>query len=149
MKLSTYVENAGPSSARASQPSPCGTLSSRTMIVIRIAMTPSLKASSRPLLMSSPLESRITFLAVQDHPVAEADPGFQVGERRGQAAQLIQREGLPHGQRAVVADVFVGEQREHFGPQVEPRSPQQIVHHESATRHPVELPKSLHQFRVA
>src|SRR6478609_2706213 len=49
MKLSTYAHSTGNSWWSASQSAPCGTLSSSTMIVIRIASTPSLKASSRPL----------------------------------------------------------------------------------------------------
>src|SRR5262249_27059394 len=36
-----------------SQSAPCGTFSSRTMIVMRIAITPSLNASSRPLVTGS------------------------------------------------------------------------------------------------
>src|SRR5216117_1745876 len=52
-KLRTYVRNTGTSGRNASQSVPCGTFSSRTMIVIRIAITPSLNASRRPLLILS------------------------------------------------------------------------------------------------
>src|SRR5437879_745922 len=50
-KLSTYVRNTGMSGRNASQSVPCGTLSSSTMIVIRMAITPSLNASRRPFVM--------------------------------------------------------------------------------------------------
>src|SRR2546430_4265954 len=50
-KLSTYVRNTGTSGCSASQSVPCGTLSSSTMIVIRIAITPSLNPSRRPFVM--------------------------------------------------------------------------------------------------
>src|SRR5438093_13770249 len=50
-KLSTYVRNTGTSGRSASQSVPCGTLSSSTMIVIRIAITPSLNPSRRPFVM--------------------------------------------------------------------------------------------------
>src|SRR6266545_7600482 len=50
-KLRTYVRNTGTSGRNASQSVPCGTLSSRTMIVIRIAITPSLNPSRRPFVM--------------------------------------------------------------------------------------------------
>src|SRR5438876_4143897 len=50
-KLSTYVRNTGKSGRNASQSVPCGTLSSSTMMVIRIAITPSLNASRRPFVM--------------------------------------------------------------------------------------------------
>src|SRR5687767_10345125 len=52
MKLSTYVRNTGRSGRRASRSIPSGVCSSSTMIVIRIAITPSVKASRRPLLMA-------------------------------------------------------------------------------------------------
>src|SRR5947209_7597389 len=54
-KLSAYVENWGKAPRNASPSAPCGILSSSTRIVMRMAMTPSLKASSRPLLMTAPL----------------------------------------------------------------------------------------------
>src|SRR5882762_11991599 len=44
-----YVRNTGVRGRSESQSVPCGTFSSRTMIVIRMAMTPSLNASRRPL----------------------------------------------------------------------------------------------------
>src|SRR5438552_2264529 len=47
MKLRTYVRNTGTSGRSACQSVPCGTFSSSTMIVIRIAITPSLNASRR------------------------------------------------------------------------------------------------------
>src|SRR5207245_10189335 len=50
-KLSTYVRNTGTSGRSASQSVPCGTLSSSTMILIRIAITPSLNPSRRPFVM--------------------------------------------------------------------------------------------------
>src|SRR5262245_15168048 len=50
-KLSTYVTNLGSMGRSAAQSAPCGTLSSRTMIVIRIAITPSLNASRRVVLI--------------------------------------------------------------------------------------------------
>src|SRR4051794_14559445 len=63
-KLSTYERNTGKTGASDSRSAPCGTLSSSTMIVIRIAITPSLNASSRPLLMfvrgGYYLEARLT-----------------------------------------------------------------------------------------
>ncbi len=57
----------GPRFARASIPVPSGTRSSSTMIVIRMATTPSLNASNLPLLMSARIiEIRI---GVQRHGV--------------------------------------------------------------------------------
>src|SRR5205809_122735 len=49
------MRKTGKSESKASRSDPCGTLSSRTMIVIRIAITPSLKASSRALLIAARL----------------------------------------------------------------------------------------------
>src|SRR5215813_699737 len=49
MKLNKYKSSVGIVDWRARQSVPCGVFSSRTMIVIRIAMTPSLNASNRPL----------------------------------------------------------------------------------------------------
>src|SRR5258706_7698981 len=50
-KLSTYAKNAGIIGRSESRSAPSGIFSSRTMIVMRIAITPSLNASSRPLLI--------------------------------------------------------------------------------------------------
>src|SRR5258706_8719250 len=50
-KLKTKDRNPGTRGSRARQSAPRGTFNSRTMIVIRIAMTPSLNASRRPLLI--------------------------------------------------------------------------------------------------
>src|SRR5579885_1465349 len=47
MKLRTYADSVGPSPRSACQSPPAGTRSSSTMIVIRIATTPSLNASRR------------------------------------------------------------------------------------------------------
>src|SRR5207248_227612 len=46
-KLRTYASSIGTSGPRANQSVPCGTRSSSTMMVIRMAITPSLKASRR------------------------------------------------------------------------------------------------------
>src|SRR6516162_6645669 len=48
-KLNTYESSVGITGRRASHPIPCGVFSSRTIIVIRIAITPSLNASSLAL----------------------------------------------------------------------------------------------------
>src|SRR5207249_5145181 len=48
-KLNTYERKTGANGRNARHSIPSGVFRSRTMIVIRIAMTPSLKASSRPL----------------------------------------------------------------------------------------------------
>src|SRR5689334_4134121 len=53
-KLSTYVSSTGSVSPSAAKSVPCGTFSSSTITVMRMAMTPSLKASSRPLLIRIP-----------------------------------------------------------------------------------------------
>src|SRR5580704_3580892 len=50
-KLSAYVHSVCALVARAPQLGSAGTFSSRTMIVIRIAITPSLNASRRPVVI--------------------------------------------------------------------------------------------------
>src|SRR6186713_1597316 len=52
MNDSTYDRNTGTTGRSAAASVPCGTFSSSTMIVIRIAITPSLNASMRVLLMA-------------------------------------------------------------------------------------------------
>src|SRR6266702_3949051 len=49
MKLSTYAQNTGSMGRSAARSWPSGTFSSSTMIVMMMAITPSLKASTRPL----------------------------------------------------------------------------------------------------
>src|SRR6266702_7741827 len=55
-KLSTYVRKTGTSGASERASVPCGIFSSSTMMVMRMAMTPSLNASSRPLPMRAPVD---------------------------------------------------------------------------------------------
>src|SRR5258708_4962074 len=54
MKLSTELKKLGIKGTSASTVSPCGTLSSSTMMVMMMAMTPSLKASSLALFILVP-----------------------------------------------------------------------------------------------
>src|SRR3954471_21441559 len=51
MKLSTYVSKTGSNGNSAPSSASCGTFISSTMIVMITAITPSVKASSRPLCM--------------------------------------------------------------------------------------------------
>src|SRR5262245_60693678 len=51
-KLRTYVRNTGVSSLSAAQLGSCGIFSSSTMMVMMMAMTPSLNASSRAFVIS-------------------------------------------------------------------------------------------------
>src|ERR687885_1987939 len=66
-KLSTYSPTVGRTSARAARSEPAGARNSRTMIVIKMATTPSLNASSRDLLMRErrlPSPSRMIAIAM-------------------------------------------------------------------------------------
>src|SRR6185437_2599523 len=58
-KLRTYVSNTGASGDKADQLPPPGTLRSSTMMVMRMAMTPSLNASSLPLPMVKPRRGKL------------------------------------------------------------------------------------------
>src|SRR6266702_4633096 len=59
-KLSRLLRNAGMSGASAFGSASCGTFSSSTMIVMMTAITPSLNASSRPLVMRPPSDLKAT-----------------------------------------------------------------------------------------
>src|SRR5438093_13344472 len=109
-KLSTYYDNTGMSGPSALQSAPRGTFNSRTMIVMRIAITPSLKASRRPLL--------ITCSTARTHLDAPWNPGTVrrmkptkhaipsvIGGGENRAGSLLEEEqhralvdrGRPHG----------------------------------------------------
>src|SRR3954465_12417876 len=55
------------SGASAAASAPCGTFISSTMMVMITAMTPSLKASSRPLLISCPRFAKAGVKVIVDH----------------------------------------------------------------------------------
>src|SRR4051794_31621809 len=90
-KLSTYASKTGSSCRNASQDVPSGVCNSSTMIVIRIAITPSLKASSLPL-GTGPPESHDAAARVQpsrdSKEAAVADSRSSVDEAHSGAAPI-------------------------------------------------------------
>src|SRR5258708_5015914 len=75
MKLSTELKKLGIKGTSASTVSPCGTLSSNTMMVMMMAMTPSLKASSLVL---------FTLVRLRSKPLPPHDGGNHRGQQEYQ-----------------------------------------------------------------
>src|ERR1700730_7119162 len=94
-KLSTYVRNTGVKGRSASQSTPRGTFNSRTMIVIRMATTPSLNASRRPLLIGVLLRSEF-YGEAPASSFGEADRTWTVlGHNHGPRRMQKEREPAP------------------------------------------------------
>src|SRR4051794_21290834 len=81
MKLSTYDSSLGVTSCRAPHVVPSGTLSSSTMMVMRMAMTPSLNASIRPVVMGEPYLQTVRPGTVRELDGVEAGVAVGVPDR--------------------------------------------------------------------
>src|SRR5215204_3617804 len=102
-----YVRNTGTMGRSAAQSAPCGTFNSSTMMVMMMAITPSLNASRRPFVIA-PLRPHGTFVT-RDYngraprapaPDARSSPAVVghvehvvAGDDAGDAAELFDEDG--------------------------------------------------------